>query len=197
MTPTKVIADAGRIVAFMNTRYLPDDDDALADERSSAWLQGWLEPVVLQEVRDCEQVTRTDMQDLRDLREALRQLAAANNGQEPDGDILARGTSVLSSVPLRVELGDHHDQPRLRTRRDTAVAQAIAAVAWSYVVARLSQDWPRVKACASPDCRWGFLDTSRNRSRRWCEMADCGNRAKSRAWRERQFSAQDPIRPSG
>lgn len=189
MTPTEETADAGRIVAFMNTRYLPDDDDALADERSSAWLQGWLEPVALQEIRYCEQAIRTDMQDLRDLREALRQLAAANNGQEPDGDILARGTSVLSSVPLRVELGDHQDRPRLRTRRDTTAAQAIAAVAWSYLVARLGGDWPRVKACASPDCRWGFLDASRNRSRRWCEMAGCGNRAKNRAWRERRAAA--------
>jgi len=196
VTSTEATADADRIVAFMNTRYLPDDDDALADERSSAWLQQWLEPVVPQDVRDSEHGRRADMQDLRDLREAIRQLAAGNNGQEPDGYILARGTSVLSSVPLRVELGDHQDRPSLRTRGDTTAELAIAAVAWSYLIARLSHDWPRVKACASPDCRWGFLDTSRNRSRRWCEMAYCGNRAKSRAWRERQFSAQDPTRPS-
>lgn len=35
--------------------------------------------------------------------------------------------------------------------------------------------------CANEDCRWFFLDTSRNQSRRWCEMETCGNQAKARA----------------
>jgi predicted RNA-binding Zn ribbon-like protein len=38
----------------------------------------------------------------------------------------------------------------------------------------------RVHACASDNCGWLFVDTSKNRSRRWCDMADCGNRAKVR-----------------
>ncbi|WP_260838801.1 CGNR zinc finger domain-containing protein [Heyndrickxia oleronia] len=37
----------------------------------------------------------------------------------------------------------------------------------------------RVKKCEGYPCGWLFLDTSRNRSRRWCSMADCGNRAKA------------------
>ncbi|MGE6260757.1 CGNR zinc finger domain-containing protein [Heyndrickxia sporothermodurans] len=38
----------------------------------------------------------------------------------------------------------------------------------------------RVKKCEGYPCGWLFLDTSRNRSRRWCSMADCGNRAKAK-----------------
>ncbi|RDU35698.1 hypothetical protein DRW41_16270 [Neobacillus piezotolerans] len=38
----------------------------------------------------------------------------------------------------------------------------------------------RVKKCEGVPCGWLFLDTSRNRSRRWCSMADCGNRAKAK-----------------
>ena len=38
----------------------------------------------------------------------------------------------------------------------------------------------RVRSCAADDCRWLFVDTSKNRSRRWCDMANCGNRAKAR-----------------
>lgn len=38
----------------------------------------------------------------------------------------------------------------------------------------------RVRACASDSCGWLFVDTTKNRSRRWCDMADCGNRAKVR-----------------
>lgn len=39
----------------------------------------------------------------------------------------------------------------------------------------------RVRACEASDrCGWLFLDTSRNRSRRWCDMSVCGNREKAR-----------------
>jgi predicted RNA-binding Zn ribbon-like protein len=37
-----------------------------------------------------------------------------------------------------------------------------------------------VRICASDDCDWLFLDTSKNHSRRWCDMKTCGNRAKAR-----------------
>jgi predicted RNA-binding Zn ribbon-like protein len=43
-----------------------------------------------------------------------------------------------------------------------------------------------VKTCASDDCNWLFLDTSKNQSRRWCAMKDCGNRAKVRRHYERK-----------
>jgi predicted RNA-binding Zn ribbon-like protein len=39
----------------------------------------------------------------------------------------------------------------------------------------------RVKTCAA--CPWLFLDTSRNHSRRWCSMDDCGAHAKMRRYR--------------
>ncbi|WP_066399739.1 CGNR zinc finger domain-containing protein [Neobacillus mesonae] len=42
------------------------------------------------------------------------------------------------------------------------------------------KDLKRVSQCEGDQCGWLFFDTSRNRSRRWCSMADCGNRAKAR-----------------
>jgi predicted RNA-binding Zn ribbon-like protein len=45
----------------------------------------------------------------------------------------------------------------------------------------------RLKACE--ECPWLFLDTSRNRSRRWCSMDDCGSRRKMRRYRERRATA--------
>ena len=45
--------------------------------------------------------------------------------------------------------------------------------------------WSRLKACRSETCRWAFFDAARNRSRAWCDMAVCGNRAKARAYRRR------------
>ncbi len=43
----------------------------------------------------------------------------------------------------------------------------------------VSPDVERVRECAGERCDWLFLDASRNRSRRWCDMAECGNRAKA------------------
>ena len=44
----------------------------------------------------------------------------------------------------------------------------------------VSSDRSRVRECEAPDCAWLFLDTSRNHSRRWCDMKVCGNREKAR-----------------
>ena len=47
-------------------------------------------------------------------------------------------------------------------------------------------DVDRVRECGNAPCSWLFLDRSRNRSRRWCEMRDCGNRVKVRAFAARK-----------
>ncbi len=49
-----------------------------------------------------------------------------------------------------------------------------------------SADLHRLRRCAASNCGWIFLDTSRNRSRRWCDMRVCGNRAKVRRHLERK-----------
>jgi predicted RNA-binding Zn ribbon-like protein len=43
-----------------------------------------------------------------------------------------------------------------------------------------------VRMCDSETCRWLFLDTSKNHSRRWCDMKICGNRMKARRFLARQ-----------
>jgi predicted RNA-binding Zn ribbon-like protein len=50
-------------------------------------------------------------------------------------------------------------------------------------------DWGRIKLCAAPDCRWAFHDTSRSGRGRWCDMNVCGNRHKTRTYRERHQQA--------
>jgi predicted RNA-binding Zn ribbon-like protein len=50
------------------------------------------------------------------------------------------------------------------------------------------KDWKRVGQCAGEGCGWLFLDQSRNRSRRWCDMADCGHRTNARlSYARRKF----------
>jgi predicted RNA-binding Zn ribbon-like protein len=53
-----------------------------------------------------------------------------------------------------------------------------------------SSDITSVRECAGYDCGRLFMDNTRNRSRRWCEMATCGNRAKGRRHYERRRAAR-------
>ncbi|AXC13515.1 hypothetical protein ACPOL_4240 [Acidisarcina polymorpha] len=49
----------------------------------------------------------------------------------------------------------------------------------------LSEQVNRLRFCASDTCRWLFLDTSKNQTRRWCDMKICGNRMKARRYQAR------------
>jgi predicted RNA-binding Zn ribbon-like protein len=49
-----------------------------------------------------------------------------------------------------------------------------------------SSDLARLGQCGGENCGWMFLDTSRNHRRQWCDMQDCGNRAKVQRFRQKQ-----------
>jgi predicted RNA-binding Zn ribbon-like protein len=57
----------------------------------------------------------------------------------------------------------------------------------------LTSDWlDRVCECQGENCGWLFVDMSRNRSRRWCDMKDCGNVAKARRHYEKTRGKRFP-----
>jgi predicted RNA-binding Zn ribbon-like protein len=60
-----------------------------------------------------------------------------------------------------------------------------------------SPDLPFVRECAGYDCGWLFMDTTKNRSRRWCDMSTCGNRAKGRRHYERRRAASRGSQDNG
>lgn len=55
-----------------------------------------------------------------------------------------------------------------------------------------STELAKLRQCRSEECGWLFLDTTRNHSRSWCDMEDCGNLDKVRRFRQRQLSAASP-----
>lgn len=75
-------------------------------------------------------------------------------------------------------------------RSEDALDRVLWAVSLSAAEMLTSGDLARVRQCTGKDCGWLFLDTSRNRSRRWCDMQDCGNRDKVRRFRQRQQRAR-------
>lgn len=69
-------------------------------------------------------------------------------------------------------------------------ADALDSMLWqiseSATATLLRGDLTRIRQCGNEVCNWLFLDTSRNRSRQWCDMKDCGNLAKVRRFRQRR-----------
>ncbi len=122
---------------------------------------------------------------LHTLRAVIRGLALRNNGIEIEVD-----TTDLDSFALRPDL---RGTPSLCADGPDDLARDVCAAAVTALLrASARPGWPRFKACRGTDCRWVFLDSSRNSSRRWCDMAACGNRAKSAAFRVRRRAAEAP-----
>ncbi len=53
-----------------------------------------------------------------------------------------------------------------------------------------SEERKLVRECGSQTCTWMFLDRSKNRTRRWCDMKTCGNRAKWRRFYKKHKKTQ-------
>jgi predicted RNA-binding Zn ribbon-like protein len=71
--------------------------------------------------------------------------------------------------------------------RKTGDATAVTAtIARDAVLLLGGPDAGRIRQCGNPPCTRLFLDTSRAGSRRWCDMAGCGNRAKVAGFRARR-----------
>ena len=64
--------------------------------------------------------------------------------------------------------------------RSSPVEAVLGPISLSALTTLLQADLTRIKQCPGEKCGWLFLDTTKNKSRRWCEMEVCGNRAKQK-----------------
>jgi predicted RNA-binding Zn ribbon-like protein len=69
---------------------------------------------------------------------------------------------------------------------DSTLDAALRPIVESAVGLLTSSKLARLRRCGSPTCYWLFLDETKNCSRRWCEMASCGNLMKVRRHRANQ-----------
>ena len=72
--------------------------------------------------------------------------------------------------------------------KEGSIERILWTLAHSAAQLLASPSLTRVKECGDPHCGWLFLDTSRNGTRRWCSMEDCGNRNKARRHHHRKVS---------
>jgi predicted RNA-binding Zn ribbon-like protein len=94
---------------------------------------------------------------------------------------------ALKLFPLVVQAGGDGGLA-LRAVREDALAGLSSVVAEFYDGSR-NGTLSRLKMCASDECRRVFFDRSKPATRRWCMSSLCGNRMKTRSYRERQRSA--------
>ena len=63
---------------------------------------------------------------------------------------------------------------------ETPIEAVLGPIALSALATLSQADLTRIKQCEGEKCGWLFFDTTKNKSRRWCEMEICGNRAKQK-----------------
>ena len=115
---------------------------------------------------------------LRELRELLARtfLAIADGTTPPPSDIDQIGKAAAIGWTLRRLTFPVGAPAAVWATTMTSLADELALDAASLLTS--TESLGRLAACL--ECRWLFLDSTRNHSRRWCDPADCGNRARQR-----------------
>jgi predicted RNA-binding Zn ribbon-like protein len=176
--------DIELISAFVNTveknASRPDDETLDSPDALRSWMSA-------QGIPPGDDLGPDDLKQAIEFREAMRLLLGANNGGELADGVLRGLRRAADEGLIRVDIQDD-GQAYARPAKEgvpALFARLLAAVA----DIQCAGTWERLKACAAEDCQWAFYDTSRNRSRTWCSMDVCGNRAKTRAYRARLSGA--------
>ena len=124
----------------------------------------------------------------RKLREGLyRIFVAVNQRKSPSRSDMQLLNETLDQAPLRFEV--QYEESGFSGKRTTGgseFATVLGPVAWSAAELLTSENLDRIKRCADDTCGWLFLDNTKNRSRRWCDMGDCGSRAKAKRYYQRK-----------
>lgn len=126
-------------------------------------------------VEECDDA-RGRLIDLRESIDALFRTAVEGGSLKPPllADFLQQASSALRQVEPDVSL----DRPA------KTPPPLIAATALSGIALLAPEQSQRIRIC--DNCGWLFIDRSKNRSRRWCDMSVCGNRSKARRHYERR-----------
>lgn len=176
------------------------ENDRLTDY---ARLTRWAEGAGLVSRREAERLRREGTARPREaqaahgaalwLRQVLQGLFAGIAAGERPGPSLDDFNDLLAGVLRRRRVAP---SPRVRGAqspvdwewhgREDNLESLLWPVVWSAANLLTSREARRVRVCAGPACGWIYVDRSRNRLRRWCEMETCGTLEKSRRRSERR-----------
>ncbi len=116
------------------------------------------------------------------LREVLYRIffASATGGKPQAADIAALNEILAEALSHGRLTGAEQGYAWDWKDDENGLAQMLYPIARSAAEMLTSGDLARLRECQDDECGWLFVDTSKNHSRRWCSMEDCGNRAKAR-----------------
>jgi predicted RNA-binding Zn ribbon-like protein len=176
---------------FVNTRDIEEGSDELDSPDS---LLRWFADMELLD-EDSAAADEKDLERTLVLREGIRSLLLANDGEEVDSARISELNRAARSVCLTVRFDD--DGTATLEPESLGVSAALGRILAAVVGAIEEGSWVRLKVCTNDACQWAFYDHSKNRSGKWCTMEVCGNRMKARTFRQRQASRKrvsDPAR---
>jgi predicted RNA-binding Zn ribbon-like protein len=118
-----------------------------------------------------------------ELREAIAEVLYARlEGRDPSTRSLKTLERNVKAARLQQQLRWRHGRLEWNWNENDAELP-LWGLSMSAADLLRSEAAERVRACDNPECRWLFLDTSKNHTRRWCDMKVCGNRMKARRFK--------------
>jgi predicted RNA-binding Zn ribbon-like protein len=158
-----------------------NDDELTTPEQLNAWFED-------EGFTGDRLGTQEELESLRALRHRLSALWSA----ESDADAAELVNAMLAEGGALPRLVDH-DGVGLHihaNRPDAPLADRVMVeVAMAWVDVLRQGERARMKRCAADDCEAILVDLSRNRSKRFCDVGNCGNRMNVRAFRARTASS--------
>jgi predicted RNA-binding Zn ribbon-like protein len=188
--------DAERVLAFINT--LSSRPTAAPVERLVSYeaLVAWAREQHLVPAATAERLLAAAkkhphqaalvLSRAREFREALNGLAAAiDAGRQPPADVLDTIGHALATAYANGRLVPHEGALQWVAGAEDDLERIVWEIGRAAGRLVVSPRLGRVRACAAGDCGWWFVDDTKNRSRRWCDMKLCGNREKLRRFRKK------------
>jgi len=175
--PETIPAAPALLMDFVNTRDIEAGSDAID---SPVALRRWIEQRLGTPLRS---VDEDKWRTMVETRESLREVLASHSGAELNRKALRQLNRAGKSAEIRPQWDDAGRasfEPH-----DVGATGALARIFSAVIAAQSDGTWDRLKVCPADDCRYAFYDHSKNRSGRWCTMRVCGNRAKTRTYRQR------------
>lgn len=168
-------ADRRFFFKFLNSHH---HDDGVPDWFANRELfERWLTSEGVAESGLIE-VSTEDVERARAVRDALNALI---DGDDPRA--AAQLDAIARQLPLHVHFAETGSRLEPSASGIPGLTARVLGIAHD---AMRDGDWARLSHCHNETCQWAFLDESKNRSRRWCDMSSCGTKAKSRSYRARQ-----------
>ncbi|MDH5703330.1 MAG: ABATE domain-containing protein [Aigarchaeota archaeon] len=143
---------------------------------------------LLQEARLHPKTAKAVLERAITLREAVYQIfsAIASHISPNASDLTTLNTELHEAMTRMQIMPTDGGYSLIYAVEESVLDQMLWPISRSAADLLTSDKLERISKCSAKDCGWLFLDMSRNRSRRWCDMKDCGNRAKARRHYQRK-----------